>query len=175
MVYGGKTHDLPFYFDCHLFLSHQPLQCLGFVVGGVVMAELLRAVIAGGNMGKEARNSILSHSSIFSTTPFFPVGSLPRGGWFIPSRAWSFPPPPFSPWAVRSSRGRFICAHRQSCFSSHVGWDPHTERHSTLSSRTGALRWFFLTQGTGEIVAVTQDFWVQEPFLHSGVVCKFPY
>ena len=134
------------------------------------MAELLRAVIAGGNMGKVESKSILSHSSIFSTTPFFPVSSLPRGGWFIPSRAWSFPPSPFSPWAVRSSRGRFICAHRKSCFSSHVGWDPHTERHSTLSSRTGALHWFFLTQGTGEIVDVTQDFRVQEPFLHFGTM-----
>ena len=36
------------------------------------MAELLRAIIAGGNVGKEASNSILSHSSIFSTTPFSP-------------------------------------------------------------------------------------------------------
>ena len=27
----------------------------------------------------------------------------------------------------------------------------------------------------GEIVVVTQDFQVQEPSLHSGTVCKFPY
>ena len=33
----------------------------------------------------------------------------------------------------------------------------------------------FLTQGMGEIVAVTQDFPVQETFLHSGTVCKSPY
>ena len=57
--------------------------------------------------------------------------------------------------------GLLIHAHRRSCFSSRAGWDPHAERRSALSSRMGALRWFFLTQGTGEIVAVTQDFWVQ--------------
>ena len=54
--------------------------------------------------------------------------------------------------------GLLIRAHRRSCFSSRAGWDPHAERRSALSSRTGSLRWFFLAQGMGQIVAVTQDF-----------------
>ena len=88
-----------------------------------------------------------------------------------------------------------IRAHRQSCFSSRAGWDPHIERHSIFFSCTGVLRWFssckewvkswlslrifrckshFYTQGL--CVSLLTDLWPCICFPLCFVVwCKFPH
>ena len=90
MVYGGKTHVFPPLFCFHLFLFHQPIQCLDFVNWGQLLHE---EMWAWENVGFGRLLSVLdgTHAqwrTFVSLTPVFilPMVGCPHGWSVLPHR-----------------------------------------------------------------------------------------